>query len=139
MLALSVSTSAMISPIATRSPGCLSHLRILPSSMVSESFGMVTSTGMGALPPPLHARRRYGCAHRLLAPEDAAHGCDHARGRRQHQLLQVARVGHRHVEAGHALGRSVEVVEGIACEERHHLGRHAGEWPPLLDDDAAMR
>src|SRR5438128_11019270 len=97
MLALSVSTSAMISPIVTLSPGCLSHLRILPSSIVSESFGMVPSTGTAGtcarLPPPLHARRRYGGAHRLLHPDPPADGPDHARGRRQRQLRQVGRLG----------------------------------------------
>src|SRR5207244_10141268 len=138
MLALSVSTSAMISPIATRSPGCLSHLRILPSSMVSESFGMVTSTGMGALPPPLHARRRYGCAQRLLHPEQPAHGRDHARRRRQHQLLQVARVGHRHVEAGYAIGRSVDVVVVIVSEVRILLGCHACARRDLIEVDTAL-
>ena len=43
MFALSVSTSASTSPIATFSPGCFSQRRIFPSSIVSESFGMVTS------------------------------------------------------------------------------------------------
>ena len=43
MLALSVSTSARMSPIATRSPGFFSQRRIFPSSIVSESFGMLTS------------------------------------------------------------------------------------------------
>src|SRR5882724_11226698 len=66
MFALSVSTSAMISPIATGSPGRLSHLRILPSSMVSESFGMVTSIGMRTLREP---RGRRPCNHRDGAAE----------------------------------------------------------------------
>src|SRR5206468_12578985 len=136
MLALSVSTSAMISPIATRSPGCLSHFRILPSSIVSESFGMVTSTGMRALglPPPLHARRRYGCAHRLLHPEQPADGRDRARRRRQPPLLLVAPVGHGHVQAPDALGRRADLVEGVARDQRLHLGRPAAERPPLLVD-----
>ncbi len=46
MFALSVSTSARRSPDFTTSPGCFSHLRILPSSIVSESFGMRTSVAM---------------------------------------------------------------------------------------------
>src|SRR5881409_1195867 len=76
MLALSVSTSAMISPIATRSPGRLSHFRILPSSIVSESFGMVTSIGIagnqGTTWPALVQQQRGGGRTRVLpgAPRD---------------------------------------------------------------------
>jgi len=40
--ALSVSTSARMSPACTRSPSCLSHLMILPVSICSESFGITT-------------------------------------------------------------------------------------------------
>src|SRR5262250_2397231 len=105
MLALSVSTSAITSPIATRSPGRLSHFRILPSSIVSESFGIVTSTGIGGpgsknLAPPRRNRRtrRLG-----LAAEDAPHGGDDPIRRGQHEVLEISRVGHRHVEVGHAL------------------------------------
>ena len=40
--ALSVSTSARMSPPWTRSPSCFSHLMTLPVSMASESLGMTT-------------------------------------------------------------------------------------------------
>ncbi len=40
MVALSVSISAISSPISTSSPTCLSHLTTVPSVMVSESFGI---------------------------------------------------------------------------------------------------
>ena len=40
--ALSVSTSARMSPLWTRSPSFLSHLMILPLSIASESFGIWT-------------------------------------------------------------------------------------------------
>src|SRR5262245_66368126 len=120
MFALSVSTSAITSPIATRSPGRLSHFRILPSSIVSESFGIVTWTGTGGpgskdLAPPRRDRRTR---RRGLTAEHAAHGGDDAIRRGQHEVLQVSRVGHRDVEVRHALGRRVEIVEGARHDAR---------------------
>src|SRR5688500_17558454 len=44
MVALSVSISASSSPRRTSSPSALSQRRIVPSSMESDSRGMVTST-----------------------------------------------------------------------------------------------
>ena len=43
MTALSHSISASTSPSLTRSPSCTFHSMILPSSMLSESLGIVTS------------------------------------------------------------------------------------------------
>jgi hypothetical protein len=42
MVALSVSISASGSPIDTLSPSFFSHRAIWPSSIVGESFGMIT-------------------------------------------------------------------------------------------------
>src|SRR5438270_8456721 len=99
MFALSVSTSARTSPIATRSPGCFIQRRILPSSIVSESFGMVTSTAIvRSSPGAVEARSagagrdRRACAGRLDA-EQTTDGGDHALGRRQDEVLEIARVG----------------------------------------------
>src|SRR5207245_10244419 len=47
MVALSVSMSAISSPALTRSPSFLFHLMTVPSVIVSESWGMVISKGMG--------------------------------------------------------------------------------------------
>src|SRR5437870_11477586 len=47
MVALSVSMSAISSPALTRSPTFLFHLMTVPSVIVSESWGMVISKGMG--------------------------------------------------------------------------------------------
>ena len=56
--ALSVSTSARMSPPWIRSPSFFSHLMILPLSIASESLGMTTFvTAMGQLPFALHTRR----------------------------------------------------------------------------------
>src|SRR5271157_3711518 len=57
MLALSVSTSAIGSPRRMLSPGCLSHRMILPSSIVSESLGIVISL-LIVWPFPYLARMR---------------------------------------------------------------------------------
>src|SRR4051794_29538354 len=43
MFALSVSISTSSSPVRTSSPSALSHFRIVPSSIESESLGMATS------------------------------------------------------------------------------------------------
>src|SRR5690349_1790200 len=48
MTALSVSISARTSPLPTGSPSCLTHRLRMPSSMVSDRRGMITS-GMAGL------------------------------------------------------------------------------------------
>jgi hypothetical protein len=50
MVALSVSISASGSPIETRSPSFLSQRETSPSSIVGESFGIITSV---AIPYPI--------------------------------------------------------------------------------------
>src|SRR5581483_6410004 len=108
IVALSVSTSAMMSPIAIVSPGCFSHCSTLPSSIVSESFGIVTSIGM-AVCASAPARGHGGSRRRGLAPEDAVHDADDALDGRQHAGLEPPGVRHRDVEVGDALGRRVEL------------------------------
>ena len=56
--ALSVSTSARMSPALTRSPSFLSHLMSLPVSIASDSFGMTTLLrAMAQLPFALQTLR----------------------------------------------------------------------------------
>ena len=50
MVALSVSTSAMVSPAETSSPTDLCHLMSVPSSMVSDSRGISMGMGMARSP-----------------------------------------------------------------------------------------
>src|SRR6266700_3668137 len=131
MFALSVSTSAMISPIATGSPGRLSHLRILPSSMVSESFGMVTSIGMRTLREP---RGRRPCNHRDGAAERGCGSRERALVSREKGFEQtgpVERFASRWLDAyigmtdeivAHCRGRVrarrlVTVYDGVDCAE----------------------
>src|SRR5438094_546420 len=146
MFALSVSTSASTSPIATLSPGCFSQRRIFPSSIVSESFGMVTSgidasgrDGSRSYGVLARAPGRRRTNRRLLEPEEPAHGSDDAIRRRDHEGLQVGRVWHRHVDARQTVGRRVELVERLAHDERDHLRGHTGKRPAFLDDEAATR
>jgi hypothetical protein len=47
IVALSVSTSASMSPDFTASPSCFNHLTSVPTVMVSLSFGISMMLGMG--------------------------------------------------------------------------------------------
>src|SRR5688500_11172819 len=99
MFALSVSISAIGWPRFTSSPSDTSHLRIVPSSIESDSRGIVISDTS-----ELPERREGGLHHMLLVWE---------RG-----LLERLGVGHRHVGAGHAHDRRVEPVECLLLDER---------------------
>src|SRR4030095_10381705 len=124
--ALSVSTSARMSPDWTRSPSFLSHLMILPLSMASESLGMSTlETAMSALPV-------------AVGVADAAHGFDNALLRGRLGLLEIARVRNRGRHAGHPFHRRVEIVEGLLGDDGRELGPHAGEAGPRLHHHGAM-
>src|SRR6187431_3284306 len=62
MVALSVATSTRSSPDATLSPTFLCHLAMLPSSIVGESFGIVTVKGIKIpcmIPLQLYAIREF--------------------------------------------------------------------------------
>ena len=64
-VALSDSTSASTSPLCTSSPLAFFHSTIVPSSMVSESFGMLTSDTVQAstfLPTVLRTSRLMSSA-----------------------------------------------------------------------------
>src|SRR5437870_12607131 len=119
-VALSDSTSARTSPVLTSSPLFFFHSTIVPSSIVSESFGMFTS-GIGTL--------REGAAHEAL---DVLTGRD--RG-----LLQRQAVGHRDLGAAQAPDRRVEVVKAPLLYAGRDLGRDAVRRPALFDHHAAAR
>src|SRR5260370_38012471 len=97
MSALSVSTSAIASPRAILSPGCLSHRRILPSSIVSESLGIVISL--------LMIFRTQVSGQFLRRFHDVTRA-------RQGGVLEMLVIWHRTVERGNADDRCVERVEG---------------------------
>jgi hypothetical protein len=52
MVALSVSISAISSPVRTLSPSFLSHLTTVPSVIVSDNWGIVISAAMRVSPAP---------------------------------------------------------------------------------------
>src|SRR5689334_11932957 len=122
--ALSVSTSARMSPLWTRSPSFLSHLMTLPLSICSESFGITTFvTAMSAAPV-----RVTNLAHRI---HDLFF-------RRRLGALEVARIGHRRLGAGHAFHGRVEIVECLLGDLGGDLGSHTSESGAGLDDHSAM-
>src|SRR2546423_15412366 len=101
MLALSVSISTISWPRSTSSPSDTSYLRIVPSSIESDSRGITTSAAIGSDVPEGGERRVH---HVLLVWE---------RG-----LLERLGVGHRHVGAGHSLHGRVEPVERLLLDQR---------------------
>ena len=99
IVALSVSISAMTSPGLTVSPSFFSHLARLPFSMVGERAGIRMLVGIGS---------RLGGS---LTVGDGLHRLDHLGDRGQRQLLEVGRIGHRDILAGHLEDRRVEPIE----------------------------
>src|SRR5437764_13665017 len=122
--ALSVSTSARMSPLCTRSPSFLSHLMTLPLSICSDSFGITTLvTAMSAAP--------VGVADTPDRVRDLLSG-------RRLQALEVARVRHRRLRAGDPQHGRVEVIEGLLGDLGGDLRAHAREAGAALDHDRAM-
>src|SRR5580700_11757288 len=115
MVALSVSISAMTSPVLTASPSFLSHLERLPFSMVGDSAGMRMLMGM--------ARQFH---QKFLAVADGFGRRDHFGDGGQREFFQIGGVGHRHVLAGDARDRCVEIIERLLHDTRRDLGADAG-------------
>src|SRR5215470_6528603 len=102
-LALSDSISARTSPLWTFSPSRFFHSRTVPSSIVSESLGMLTSD------IPLASSSDCGHSGAFADdpqrfPHDVVDGWD---GR----PLELFVVGHRHLRSTQPADRSVEIVE----------------------------
>src|SRR5580704_16536318 len=119
IVALSVSISAMTSPVLTASPSFLSHLARLPFSIVGDSAGMRMLMGMAS------------------AVADRFGGLDDFGDRRQRKLFQICCVRHRHVLAGDARHRRVEIIERLFHYAGGDLGADAGLLPAFLDGDEA--
>src|SRR5690606_11085871 len=94
MVALSVSTSAMASPLCTESPGLFSQRSNVPSSMVSLKRGITISTGI--IPPLL---------------DNPANRLDHVGYLGQCSFLQIFAVGHGHVFGSHTLDWSIQFIK----------------------------
>src|SRR6185503_8650401 len=78
---------------------------------------------------------------RLLAKLEVQHRLhrgDHTLGRRQRELFEVRRIGHRHVGARN-LGRGrVEVVEGLHGDLRADLRADRAHGPGFFDEDETI-
>src|SRR5438132_6518380 len=116
-VALSDSTSARTSPVFTWSPLFFFHSTIVPSSIVSESFGMLIS-GIGfttkcVADQPLDVlARRDGC------------------------LLERQAVRHRDFRPAEPADRRVEIVEAPLLHAGRDLRGHAIGRPAFFHHDA---
>src|SRR3972149_1125752 len=123
MSALSVSTSAMISPFVTRSPSFLSQRTIFPSCMSAPSFGITTSVATLSTRP---------------APQEPLRPGDDPLHVRDGQFLEVLGVGERDLLHGDPHHRGIQVVEGLLLDPGGHLGPHAEGVPVLLYHQGAV-
>src|SRR2546423_12453083 len=125
MVALSVSISASTSPAANASPSCTSQRPMVPSSIVSESRGITSSSDMDP--------SSGGSRDPALGQQAARGGLDLALERQRRELERLG-VGHGHLSAANALDRGVEVVEAEAVDAGGQLGADSVGRPALLGD-----
>src|SRR5467141_2994263 len=112
-VALSDSTSAITSPFLTESPVFFFHSTIVPSSIVSESLGMLMS-GIELFPAYHFARQ----------PLDVLAG-------RDRRFLERQAVRHRHLRAAQPADRGVQVVEAALLHAGRNLSGDAVRRPAL--------
>src|SRR5213080_3056038 len=105
-VALSDSTSASTSPVFTASPLFFFHSTIVPSSIVSESLGMLIS------------------AIRVLSERVADQALDVLAGRDRHPL-ELLVVGHRHLRPSEPADGRVQVIETTLLHARRDLRGYA--------------
>src|SRR5207253_8821324 len=159
-VALSDSTSARTSPVFTSSPLFFFHSTMVPSSIVSESFGIFMSVIY--LSPEGEQRRLPGrrpgrlcrrrderkpsgfplisliSAIRVLSERVADQALDVLAGR-DRDPLELLVVGHRHLRPSEPADGRVQVIETTLLHARRDLRGHAIGRPAFLDDDAAAR
>src|ERR1044071_4486088 len=112
IVALSVSISASGSPMETLSPSFFNQREICPSSIVGESFGMITFVAIQFLFCP----EKFS-----IEISDFTYSSDDPIHIRYCKVLKVLRVGHRHVSARNAFHRSVEIVKRALHDLRADL------------------
>src|SRR5438093_1939506 len=154
-LTLSVSISAMGSPLATGSPGRFFHFSTFPSVIASPIFGMMTSATGG---PPHDGTKQPGdqgttpacdvCMVPWLpgpmvplsgSSERLLHGRGNVRLVWHRPHFERAGVGHGDVGPGDALDRRVQLIECVFIDTHRNLGS-GSEWLPLfLDHHCPMR
>src|SRR6185369_3607993 len=113
----SVSTSAMMSPRATRSPGRLRHAMSVPAVMSAPRIG-IRNSAIAAEQGPGRRRDRHGL--------------------RQRGVLHVPGVGDRDLGAAQPLHGAVQVVEAPLHDLGAHLGGEAAGAPALVDDQGPV-
>src|SRR5438132_3970616 len=122
---LSVITSTSPSYFLTWSPGCFSHFEMVPSVIDSPSCGILTEA--------ICRLARLVGGQLLRFMEDPV-------GVRHERLLQHVVEGHgRDVRRRQSHERSIQGIEGLLHDDRHHLGSDAGEARVLVDDQHLPR
>src|SRR5713226_99445 len=116
-LTLSVSISSTGSPFLTASPAFLYQRMTFPSVIASPILGMMISA---------------------IGIHDFLHGRDDLLLVRGCQQFEIAGIGHRHILAGNALDRGVELVEIVLGDAGRDLRGGAERFPLLLHDDTSM-
>src|SRR4051794_39915802 len=129
IVALSVSISASGSPMETLSPSFFNQREICPSSIVGESFGMITLVAIICLI----------CGKGLTQIRDFAHSSDDTIDIRYRKILEVLRVRHRHVRARNALHRRIEIIKRTLHDLRADLRAHAADRMRLFGNHDAVR
>src|SRR2546426_6238655 len=122
---LSVMTSTRASYFLTWSPGCFSHFEMVPSVIDSPSCGILTDA---------ICRLARLVGGQLLRPGEDPVDVRHE------GLLQHVVEGHgRHVRRRQSHERSIQRVEGMLHDDRHHLGGDPSEARVLVDDQDLPR
>src|SRR3954447_6926650 len=113
---LSVEIEAMISSASTQSPGCFFHSTTVPSATETPIWGIVTSTSSSVF-------------------EELTARLPHVVDLGQDRLLQGGRERDRHVRAGHAHHRAVEVLPAALGDHRGDLRAGRAHLVGLVQDD----
>src|SRR5574341_1396279 len=116
---LSVSTSAIMSPRRTASPGCLYHVTRRPAVMSAPSTGMRNSA--------------------TAVSQDLPHLCDDAGSLGQRRVLEMFWVGYGHFGRTYARDRSGELGERSFHDSGAHFGCETSGAPRLIHHDCASR
>src|ERR1019366_3845950 len=123
IFALSVSTSARMSPFLISSPGCFNQRVMVPSSMVSLSRGILTSDI--ALSPSTARGKFVDCINQLFGPGKS----------RQFKRLSI---GQRYFEGRDTLDWGIEVVKSLFLKHGSNLCADAIGAPISFEDDGPI-